>query len=118
MAMTASVELNSVANLGQILEGLGLSESPHNLDEIVRDTPAKFRGIAQYAAVWGIGDDIERSRLVEQAPDPMRMNLKHIVDVHDDALDDWLAGPEASSENPTKAYLAFTNMRMAADEVL
>jgi hypothetical protein len=38
-----------------------------------------------------------------------------VIDHFDDALDDWLAGPEAALPIQSAEYLAFSNMRIAAD---
>jgi hypothetical protein len=45
------------------------------------------------------------------------LRLKDIVERYDDLLDEWLAGPEASSQKPTPEYVAISAMRIAADSV-
>ena len=60
-------------------------------------------------------DDWEREQLVRKAPPPVCESLQRLINEHDDALDQWLAGAEATSESPTDAYIAFSAMRMCAD---
>lgn len=68
-----------------------------------------------YAALWGIADDLERERIVTQAPEEARADLMRTVQEIDDRLDEWLAGDEATSPSPSAEYVAFSAMRMAAD---
>jgi hypothetical protein len=42
-------------------------------------------------------------------------NLPAAVESFDEALDEWLGGPEAQSDEPTLAYVAFSILRMSAD---
>jgi hypothetical protein len=60
--------------------------------------PEQFWPLLPYAEFWGIADDWTRERLVKQAPADVRLNLKETVSAFDNALDEWLAGPEA--DNP------------------
>ena len=71
-----------------------------------------------YAEFWGIGDDVERDLLVEQAPKKVRQNLKAVVEKSDKEFDSWLAGPESYSDDPSNEYVAYSAMRMAADYML
>jgi hypothetical protein len=89
-----------------------------SMPEIESGTPSKLRPIMHYAAIWGISDDGYRSALVGSAPQKLRQNLKWIVISFEDTLEEWLAGPEADNPNPTKAYVAFSSMLMASDEIL
>jgi hypothetical protein len=77
--------------------------------------PRPLWPLIPYAAFWGIVDDWERESLVRKAPLDVRENLKAIVAANDDLLDEWLAGSESSSPNPSQEYVAFSAMRMAAD---
>lgn len=88
------------------------------LAEIVADTPDRFRAFAHYALLWGISDDCYRVDLVKDASDDLRSNLRWVGRQieHGDDLDTWLAGPEAIGPECTKAYVAFTCLRMAADD--
>jgi hypothetical protein len=63
----------------------------------------------------GVGDDLIRDDMVRDAPDEAIEELKRVVQANDDLLDEWLAGPDADSANPSEEYLAFSAMRMAAD---
>jgi len=75
----------------------------------------QFWPLLPYAEFWGIADDWTREDLVKNAPPDVRENLKRVVAAFDNALDEWLAGPEADSPNPTDEYIAFCAMGMAAD---
>ena len=82
---------------------------------IPTNVPEKLRHLVPYAELWGVGDDLIRDYMVRSAPREAIDELKLMVQVHDDLLDEWLAGPAADSPNPSDEYLAFTAMRMAAD---
>ena len=59
--------------------------------------------------------EILRFSDVRKAPTDELEGLKRVIAKHHDLLDLWLAGPEATTPNPSPEYLAFTHMRMAAD---
>lgn len=88
-----------------------------HVDSIKKDTPDSLKDIAHYALAWGIGDDGYRYDFIMRSPEIMRENLKWIVRDREDELDEWLGGPEAAADTSTKAYIAFSNMRIASDEV-
>ena len=67
-----------------------------------------------YAEFWGIADDLEREILVKEAPADVQQNLKQVVAAFDNAMDEWLAGPEADDPRPSDEYIAYSAMRMAA----
>lgn len=77
--------------------------------------PEQLRPYLPLAELWGVADDIDRERLIERAPDAAKDDLVAIVERIDGDLDDWLAGAEAESEQPSREYVAFSAMRMAAD---
>lgn len=79
--------------------------------------PTELIPYIPYAALWGIADDLEREQRVTHAPDVAKADLVDVVRQIDDDLDDWLAGNEASSPSPSKEYVAFSALRMAADFV-
>ena len=79
------------------------------------DVPEELRPLMAYAKFWGISDDWQREDLVQNAPTPIKVNLKTIMRLWEDALDVWLAGSDAANPNPSDAYIAFSAMRMAAD---
>ena len=76
--------------------------------------PAAVRALLPYAEFWGIADDYAREALVGKAPKAALKNLKQVLAAHAEALDAWLAGPEAD-QKPSKEYVAFSALRMAAD---
>lgn len=77
--------------------------------------PNNLRHLIPLAEIWGIGDDLIRDDLIRNSPYEAIVELKRIIEKHEDSLDEWLAGPEAESDNPSDEYLAFSAMRMAAD---
>jgi hypothetical protein len=116
--MLSTDEIASVLSPDKLEAGLGIpSPGADRLSALLADTPENLKHMAHYALAWGVGDDIDRSQFVARADSGMQRNLKWVVDTHDDAFDDWLAGDEAKGRLFTTAYLAFTNMRMAADEL-
>jgi hypothetical protein len=78
------------------------------------NVPERFWPLLHYAEFWGIADDWTREDLVKDAPPDARENLKRVVAAFDNALDEWLAGPEADEPEPSDEYVAFSAMRMAA----
>jgi hypothetical protein len=82
-----------------------------------RKVPEKFWPLLPYAEFWGIADDWARQDLLKQAPAEIQRNLKQVVATFDNALDEWLAGPEADNPTPTDEYVAFCAMGMAADYI-
>lgn len=81
------------------------------------DVPEGLHVLTPYAEIWGVSDDLVREGILKRTPKPLKENLKRVVELFDDQLDFWLSGPEASSTNPSDAYVAFSAMRMAADYV-
>ena len=80
-----------------------------------KKVPDRLRPLLPYAEFWGIADDAFRESLVQKAPPAVRSNLIAVIGANEDELDQWLAGPEADSPTPTKEYVAFSALRMAAD---
>ena len=78
--------------------------------------PESCRPLVPLAEMWGIGDDLTCEDFLCKAPKEAIRELKDSVRAFEDALDEWLAGPKASSAQPSAEYLAFTCMRVAADE--
>ena len=77
--------------------------------------PRELRHLIPLAKYFGIPDDLEREMTVNSASSEMLQQLRTAVIEHDNFLDDWLAGPEASGPNFSDEYIVFTAMRMAAD---
>lgn len=80
-----------------------------------KNVPEPLRCLIPLAERWGISDDILRSNARQKASAEELAYLKAAMTRFDDELDDWLAGPAAHMPIPTQEYLAFSNMRMAAD---
>lgn len=80
-----------------------------------RKVPEKIWPLLPYAEFWGVADDWTRETLVKQALADVQQNLKQAVSAFEDALEEWLAGPEADNPNPSDEYVAFAAMIMAAD---
>jgi len=79
--------------------------------------PKELHPLLPYAEFWGISDDLMRENLVEAANKDICDNLKEVINEYDDLIDQWLASDEAYSESPSKEYIAFSAMRMAADYI-
>ena len=77
--------------------------------------PVSLRPLIPLAEKWGISDDVIRDDVFRFAS---ASDLQHLTDTlrqHEAALDEWLAGPEASSTLPSPEYVAFSAMRMGVD---
>lgn len=90
-------------------------EMPPGVSLYADNVPEGLRCLIPLAERWGISDDILRSDACRRASAAEIDYLKAAINHFDDALDDWLAGPEASRPDPTLEYVAFSSMRMAAD---
>jgi hypothetical protein len=77
--------------------------------------PVSLRPLIPLAEQWGVADDVIREELFRHASASELQHLSIAVRKHDDALDAWLAGPEAASASPSPEYLAFSAMHMAVD---
>lgn len=85
------------------------------LDRLI--VPLALHELIPYAERYGIADDGYRAQLIALLDDSERDDLALAVVRFADALDDWLAGPEANSDCPTHEYVAFSALRMAVDEL-
>lgn len=90
-------------------------EQPPQIRLDPQHVPEPLRVLIPLAEKWGIGDDMLRIDAVRKAPPAEVAHLKKIIAQYDDLFDEWLAGSEAQNPNPSPEYLAFSNMRMAAD---
>jgi hypothetical protein len=81
------------------------------------NVPKQFWPLLPYAEFWGLDEEAAREELIELAPVDVQQNLKKLVTANEDALEEWLAGPEADSRTPTDEYIAFGAMVMAADSI-
>jgi hypothetical protein len=77
--------------------------------------PRELHALASVADRFGIADDWAREDLVRSTARAELDRLVQLVREHDDALDAWLAGPEAEGPEFSDEYIAFSAMRMAAD---
>jgi hypothetical protein len=79
--------------------------------------PQSLQVLIPYAEFWGISDDCQRENLVSGAPPDIQQDLKAAVSLLEEELDTWLAGNEADDPRPSREYVAFSAMRIAADFV-
>ena len=107
--------MNVIFEAARLEALLGSCIDQSRLAAIEATTPAALLPIAHYAACWGISDDIVRRNLLKMASEEAVQNLNKVVEIHDEQLDDWLAGPEAGGPTFSDAYIAFSAMRMASD---
>lgn len=108
-----SLSGRDVIDVGQLALLLELpSLDPLAVDRIAAQAPSGLRGIAHYAALWGVSDDGCRSDLIRRSSIELRRNLTLVVKAHEE----WLAGPEAAGPDFTDAYIAYSALLMAADE--
>ena len=77
--------------------------------------PLELHGLLPLAEKFGVSDDCLRERLVNDSSALEISELKAGICSHEDALDNWLAGPEAQGPSFSDEYIAFSAMRMAAD---
>ena len=90
-------------------------EEPPVISLNPENVPVELRFLIPHAEKWGISDDMLRARFIAKAPREEITELQKLVASCDDLLDQWLAGPKAQHPPFSQEYLAFTNMRMAAD---
>ncbi len=76
--------------------------------------PPALHPLIPMAEAYGISDDVIRNELVDSLSPEAKQALVEAVLTPDveDALDDWLAG----DAEMTPEYIAFTSLRMAAEE--
>jgi len=74
--------------------------------------PEALRRWLPLAERWGIGDDYERDHAVRTASPAELQQLLSFADDYDTAAA-WLAGPESYSPQPTREYIAFSDLAMA-----
>ena len=83
---------------------------------IPENVPEQLRHLIRLAEEFGISDNGYRWNRVEKATAEEIKSLKDAIHEHDSLFDDWLAGPEADGPEYTNEYIAFSALRMAADE--
>jgi hypothetical protein len=77
--------------------------------------PAGLRPLIPLAEKFGISDDLIREDVVAKTSAADLQAMRRVVAAHDDAFDEWLAGPEAGGPVFSNEYIAFSALRMAAD---
>ena len=77
--------------------------------------PDSLRHLIPLAEEFGIGDDLIRADVLAKTQTSNLAELRRQVEINQDALDAWLAGPESYGPDWSPEYLAFSCMRMAAD---
>lgn len=92
-----------------------VDERPPEISISSRNVPEVLHGLIPLAQRWGISDDMLRLDALRKASTEEIEYLRLAIERFDDELDEWLGGPEAFLPMPTAEYLAFSNMRMAAD---
>jgi hypothetical protein len=80
------------------------------------DVPHELHPLIPYAKVFGVSDDGYRLDLLCRTPGSLKAHVKDVVLEFEDALETWLAGPEANAP-PSEAYVAFSTLLMAADTI-
>ena len=79
--------------------------------------PPSLRHLTLLAQWFGKVDDAERLQVIQTSSPEMLEQLKAVVTENEDALDEWLSGPEARASRLSDEYLAFSAMRMASDTI-
>lgn len=88
-----------------------------NADFDEADVPTEYRDLSLYARFWGVGDDWIREELVAKAPPNVRRELAMaVLGRHLSMLVTWLGGHESKGPTFSKAYIAYTNLIMAAED--
>lgn len=77
--------------------------------------PAELRPLLIHAERWGLGDDYDRSTLVEASTASEREELVRSIGPSERDLYAWLAGSESASRNPSEEYVALTNLTLAVE---
>ena len=107
-------EVLTVGELRRRYRLLGVVAEEAEFDE--GEVPVALKHLIPLARVWGIGDDLLREDMREAADPEALKELKRAVRAVEDELDKWLLSPQALAKM-SKAYVAFTNLVMVADEI-
>lgn len=81
------------------------------------NVPDALRSIIPLAERFGVADDLERKKLIMSAMQAERNEISEAIRDHEDLLDAWLAGTEASGPFYSDEYIAFSALRMTADSI-
>jgi hypothetical protein len=77
--------------------------------------PTALRHLIPLAEQFGVSDDLIRADIVAKTPAAELAAMRMMVETHNSAFDEWLAGSAASGPDFTAEYIAFSCLRMAAD---
>ena len=103
---------------GELRQKYGLYAE--NAPEITLDRsriPDVLAPLIPLAEIWGVSDDLMRADIADKAGPDAVAALQTAIQPFEDELDEWLAGPESQSPDPSPEYIAFSCMRMAADGI-
>lgn len=86
--------------------------NPNNIPSHLR---TQLLSLAELVKQFGKADDGERLRAIRAASPGELARLRMAIHKNNDALDEWLAGPEANGPDYSEEYIAYSAMRMASD---
>lgn len=86
--------------------------NPQNIPSHLRH---RLLHLSDLVKQFGITDDGERLRALKLASPDEISRLRLAISEHNEAFDEWLAGPESDGPTYTDEYIAFSAMRIAAD---
>lgn len=78
--------------------------------------PAALRHLIPLAERFGVSDGLIRDDILAKTSADELEAMSRSVRAHDADLDEWLAGPEADGPEFSREYIAFSSLRIAADE--
>jgi len=78
--------------------------------------PGALRHLLALAEQFGESDDLIREDIIAKTSPAKLAELCLAVRACENALEDWLAGPEASGPEYSSEYIAYTCLLMIADE--
>jgi hypothetical protein len=79
--------------------------------------PSSLHELIPYAEKWGVSDDTIREELLTSTPPRQLRDVLDKVTELAAPLSEWLGGIEARSSMPSKEYVAFSALRMFADDL-
>ena len=82
-----------------------------------RRIPSSLHELVPYAEKWGVSDDTTREKLLTSTPPAQLHDVLDKVRAFAGPLSAWLGGSEARLSIPSKEYVAFSALRMFADDL-
>jgi len=79
--------------------------------------PSSLHELTPYAEKWGVRDDSTREELLTSTPPAQLRDVLDKVRAFAGPLSEWLGGNEARLSIPSKEYVAFSALRMFADDL-